>query len=217
MNDQRKPSDDPFPPSCFDRLDGTDDPGFYRDPRKTVHLDDGAIAALRTFYGGVLPGGGRVLDLMSSWRSHLPEEGRYVRVVGVGLNAEEMSENPALHDYHVQDLNRDPILRFADVAFDAAVVSVSVQYMTEPVALFGEVGRVLAPGGPFCVAFSDRCFWEKAIRMWRETDQEGHVGIVRRYFELSGVFDAPEVVRRKVTPDREGDPLFVVWARGRTK
>ena len=207
--------DDPFPQGAFDRLDASDDPAFYAEPRKTVHIDEGAVAALRAFYGEALPEGGAVLDLMSSWRSHLPEGRRYGRVVGIGLNGEEMADNPALDERVVRDLNREPRLPFGDGAFDAAIVSVSVQYMTRPVALFREVGRVLRPGGPFCVAFSDRCFWDKAVRMWRESDNEGHIAIVRRYFEMSGAFEAPEAVRQNVTPDRSVDPMFVVWARRR--
>ena len=204
-----------FPPGAFERLDDSDDPAFYAEPRKVVHIDEGAVAALRAFYREVLPSRGVVLDLMSSWRSHLPEGVRYGRVVGVGLNAEEMGDNPALDEWAVQDLNRDPRLPFEEGTFDAVIVSVSVQYMTRPVEVFREVGRVLKPDGPFCVAFSDRCFWDKAIRMWRESDDEGHIAVVGRYFEVSEMFGGPEVVRRNVTPDREGDPMFIVWARRR--
>lgn len=217
-----------FPPEAFERLDESDDPVFYAEPRKVVHIDEGAAAALRAFYGEILPARGVVLDLMSSWRSHLPEGVQYGRVVGIGLNAEEMADNPALDEYRVQDLNRDPRLPFGDATspnapmrsrsaalFDAVVVSVSVQYMTRPVEVFREVGRVLKPDGPFCVAFSDRCFWDKAIRMWRESDNEGHIAIVSRYFEVPEMFRAPEVARRNVTPDRSVDPMFIVWARRR--
>ncbi|MSS72949.1 MAG: methyltransferase domain-containing protein [Candidatus Latescibacteria bacterium] len=204
-----------FPPEVFERLDESDDPVFYAAPRKAVHIDEWAVGALRAFYKEVLPSRGVVLDLMSSWRSHLPEWVRYGRVVGIGLNAEEMADNPALDEYGVQDLNRDPRLPFGDRAFDGVIVSVSVQYMTKPVEVFREVGRVLKPDGPFCVAFSDRCFWDKAIRMWRASDNEGHIAIVRRYFEISEMFRAPEVVRRNVTPDRSVDPMFIVWARRR--
>lgn len=207
-------ADGPFPSGAFDRLDESDDPVFYAEPRRTVHIDEGAVAALREVYGEVLPEGGVVLDLMSSWRSHLPE-GRYSRIAGIGLNGEEMADNPALDEWVVQDLNRDPRLPFGDGAFDGAVVSVSVQYMTDPLALFREVARVLKAGGPFCVGFSDRCFWDKAVRIWRETDNEGHIAIVRQYFGLSGAFDAPEAARENWTPDRAMDPLFVVWARRR--
>jgi SAM-dependent methyltransferase len=211
------PKDDPFPPGAFDRLDESDDLAFYAEPRKVVHIDEGAVEALRVFYREVLPSRGAVLDLMSSWRSHLPEGVRYGRVTGIGLNGEEMADNPALDERRVQDLNRDPRLPFGDRAFDGVIVSVSVQYMTKPVELFREVGRVLKPDGPFCVGFSDRCFWDKAIRMWRTSDNEGHIALVTRYFEISEMFRGPEVVRRNVTVDRAVDPMFIVWARRRVE
>ncbi len=206
----------PFPLGAFERLDESDDPVFYSEARKLVHIDEGAVEALRSFYSEVLPEAGKTLDLMSSWRSHLPGPFKG-EAVGVGLNPEEMEDNPILSDFVVQDINRDPRTKFPPRSFDAAVMSVSVQYLTHPLDVFREVARLLKPESPFCVAFSDRCFWEKAVRMWRESDNESHIAIVKRYFELSEMFHPPKVVRRNTTPDRSVDPMFIVWAlRGST-
>ena len=147
----------------------------------------------------------------------------------MGLNAEEMGDNPILSDFVVRDINRDPRTKFPPRSFDAAVMSVSVQYLTHPLDaavmsvsvqylthpldVFREVARLLKPESPFCVAFSDRCFWEKAVRMWRESDNDSHIAIVKRYFELSEMFHPPKVVKRNTTPDRSMDPMFIVWAR----
>src|SRR5438105_4677452 len=87
-------------------------------------------------YGDVLPAGGRLLDLMSSWRTHLPDGFDAREVVGLGLNAEEMADNPQLTSHVVHDLNRDPRLPFADETFDGAICAVSIQYMTHPVTVF---------------------------------------------------------------------------------
>ena len=72
------------------------DAGFYRQARLVTHIDDATIAALTDFYAEFLPPGSRVLDLMSSWVSHLPEE-EYGRVAGLGMNAEELAANPSAH------------------------------------------------------------------------------------------------------------------------
>src|SRR2546427_12759565 len=116
-----------FPPAAYAREDESSDGRFYANPRKVVHIDAGAIAALGRLYADVLPARGRLLDLMSSWRSHLPAD-RADEVVGVGLNAEEMADNPQLARHVVQDLNRDPRLPFGDATFDAAMCAVSIQY-----------------------------------------------------------------------------------------
>ena len=155
---------------------------------------------------------GTVLDLMSSWISHFREKPE--RLVGLGLNEGELRSNPQLADWVVQDLNERPELPFEDATFDHAVCCVSVDYLVRPVEVFAEVGRVLRPGGLFVITFSDRLFPTKAIRGWLETDDEGHIGIVRRYFELSGRFGATEAELR-TDPRAGGDPLYAVWARRR--
>lgn len=135
-----------FDPRYFRREDESPDELFYVEPRLTVHIDDDAIAAVTDAFRQLLPDGGIILDLMSSWRSHLPADRRYGRVVGLGMNAEEMAANPQLDEFTVHDLNADPRLPFVDAAFDGCAVTVSVQYLTRPVEVFREVNRVLRPG-----------------------------------------------------------------------
>ena len=189
----------------FSREDPSDDARFYAVERKVTHIEDGAIEALRTFYGSLLPAGGRVLDLMSSWRSHLPHDRGYAEVVGLGMNAGEMADNPQLSSFVVHDLNAAPVLPFEDASFDAAVCTVSVQYLTSPIEVFTDVRRVLRGGAPFAVAFSNRCFPTKAVAVWRYGRDADHLDLVRAYFASSG-FGAVEH-RRLPSPD---DPVFVV-------
>ena len=73
-----------LPEEAFRRFDEMPDALFYRQPRFVTHIDDAAIAAVTQIYREVLPPGGAVLDLMSSWVSHLPPEVTYRRVVGLG-------------------------------------------------------------------------------------------------------------------------------------
>jgi hypothetical protein len=197
-----------FPAGAFDRIDERDDADFYSFPRRVVHIDDGAIAALGLVYEGLVPARGRVLDLMASWRSHFPPSFAG-RVVGLGMNAEEMRDNPQLDESIVHDLNREPTLPFPEAAFDAALCAVSVQYLTRPVEVFREIRRVLKPVSPFVLAFSNRCFFDKAVALWRATSDAQHVALVQLYFQAAEGFDTPAT--RAFVPEH-GDPLFAVWA-----
>ena len=74
----------PFRPEFFARLDEEPDEAFYTMPRKVVHIDEPAIAAIKQGLPEVLPPNGVVLDLLSSWRSHWPEGFPKQRLVGLG-------------------------------------------------------------------------------------------------------------------------------------
>jgi SAM-dependent methyltransferase len=199
-----------FPPTAFHRLDEEDDRLFYAHPRPVVHLDVLAIGVLTDIYEDLVPETGCVLDLMASWRSHLPVS--FVgTVIGLGLNRMEMMDNPRLGQAIVHDLNRVPRLPFTDDAFDAVLCAVSVQYLTHPVEIFQEVRRTLKRGSPFIVSFSNRCFPEKAVALWRAATDEQHVSIVGAYFAASGAEGWSEVSARGHRPSA-GDPLYVVWA-----
>lgn len=193
----------------FARTDETPDGEFYTLPRLVVHLGPGAIAALTATYARLLPTDGEILDLMSSWRSHLPgPEALAGPVVGLGMNADEMADNPRLAAHVVCDVNADPRLPFDDGRFAAAVCTASVQYLTRPVEVFADLRRVLAPGAVAAVAFSDRCFPTKAIAAWRAGDDAEHVALVRAYLSRAGF--AGVAVE---APESTDDPLFVVWGR----
>jgi SAM-dependent methyltransferase len=213
MNDL-VPGDGLMPPAAYAREDESGDDAFFLVPRKVVHIDDGAIDALGRLYADVLPAGGRLLDLMSSWRSHLPEGFRAAEVVGLGMNAEEMADNPQLTRFAVHDVNREPRLPFGDAEFDGATCAVSVQYLVHPLRVFREVARVLRPGAPFVVAFSNRCFPTKAVAAWLYADDEQHVALVRSYFEGAGGF--VDVKDEDRSPGGYGDPLYAVWGRAGT-
>jgi len=203
----------PFTPEMFERMDDSDDPLFYTFPRKVVHIDDPAIAAAGKFMAETFAPHGVLLDLMSSWRSHLPAGFVKQRMVGLGLNAEEMADNPDLDEHVVHDLNVNPRLPFADDYFDGAVVTVSIQYMIRPLEIFTDVRRVLKPGAPFIVLFSNRMFPTKAVRIWRQSSDQGHIELVAAYMDLAGNFE--EVRGGFMNPETSppGDPLFLVLGR----
>ena len=198
----------PFPAGFFDRQDDGDDAGFYAAPRFVTHLDDAAIAAVTALYDE-LGVDGDVLDLMSSWVSHLPRRPRSLTVLG--MNAAELAANPMADEVVLHDLNRDPRLPFADARVDAVLNCVSVDYLVRPVEVYAEVARVLRPGGVSVCTFSNRCFPSKAIRGWLGTDDETHCAIVAEYHRQAGGFDAPVAEQR--LDGRRSDPLWAVWAR----
>jgi SAM-dependent methyltransferase len=198
-----------LPAAAFRRRDESPDAAFYAAPRFVTHIDAAAIGAVTALYREVLPAGGAVLDLMSSWVSHLPPDVTYGRVAGLGMNAAELAANPRLTTRHVQDLNADPRLPFDDAAFDGAGCCVSVQYLTRPEAVFREVARVLRPGAPFVVTFSNRCFPTKAVAAWQALDDDGHVRLVCAYVAAVDEFGPTEVRTHR---SRGGDPLWAVVA-----
>ncbi len=205
----------PFTPEMFERMDYSADALFYGAPRKVVHIDEGAITAAGHAIADILPPQSELLDLMSSWRSHLPAGFAKRKLVGLGLNAEEMADNPDLDEYVVHDLNANPQLPFADAVFDGAVVTVSIQYMTRPLETFAEMARILKPAAPFLVLYSNRMFPTKAVRVWQSLRDGGRASLIRAYFEHAGGFDAPEFRDFSLQPGIS-DPLFAVWARRTT-
>ncbi len=204
-----------FPADFFERQDMSDDSFFYSAPRKVVHIDEHAIGALTAVYQEILPTGGTYLDLMSSWRSHYPTELKPVRVAGLGMNEEELADNPQLDKYTVHNLNQNPNLPYESNLFDAVTCAVSVQYLTNPIAVFQEVDRVLKPNGVFVVSFSNRCFPNKAVAIWMSSSDEQHIALVGQYFQMSGNW--VDLNAQKTNPDegypKQADPLYVVWAR----
>jgi len=201
-----------LPQGAFTKIDGEEDELFYEEPRLVYHIDDNAVAALTDFYRAVLPKGGVLLDLMSSWVSHLPPEIPYAEVIGLGMNATELGANPRLARWFVQNLNRDPSLPLADASIDAAMICVSVQYLEEPVAVLREVARVLRPGGPIVISFSNRCFWTKAVAIWRALGDDGHAALVERYLRVAG-FARIETHLLAEWVEDQSDPLIAVVGR----
>ncbi|KAK3183689.1 hypothetical protein Dsin_030975 [Dipteronia sinensis] len=178
------------------KLNSYPDREFYGYPRLVTHVDDGFISTLTDIYRQRFRPGSEILDLMSSWVSHLPKEAKYKRVVGHGLNAQELAKNPRLDYFFVKDLNQDQRLEFEDGSFDAVLCTVSVQYLQHPEKVFAEVFRVLKPGGVFIVSFSNRMFYEKAISAWRDGTAYSRVQLVVQYFQSVEGFTQPEIVRK---------------------
>lgn len=209
-------ADDPFK-----RMDEGDDLHFYAHPRLINHLDDAAIGVIRGLYGKLVKPGMRVLDLMSSWVSHLPEDLNLEHVTGLGLNRAELEANPRLHARVVHDLNAASRLPFADASFDAVICTASVEYLSAPFTVFEDLARVLKPGGILVQTFSNRWFPPKAIKIWGELHEFERMRLVLEYFLRSGryrdlhTFSMRNLPRpqddKYYTRIQAADPIYSVW------
>jgi len=203
------------------KLDESDDLLFYSYPRFVTHVDEGFIQQLTDLYRQRLQANTHILDLMSSWVSHLPTDIDFDHVEGHGLNAEELAQNPQLNHYFVQNINTNPQLPFPDQNFDAVINCVSVQYIQYPEAIFSEIHRILKPGGIAIISFSNRMFFQKAIQAWRDGSEAFRVELVKGYFASVSGFTIPEVICSTSTAPSflqwlgvsGGDPLYAVIAQ----
>ena len=203
---------DQYPPELFRRQDESDDNLFYAEPRLVVHIDYSAIGAITEYFSDVLPRDGVILDLMSSWRSHMPPDLPVRRLIGLGLNDIELQENQQLDQRIVHDLNADPTLPLGDGTLDAAVVTVSIQYMIKPVDVFREVNRILKAGTHFHVIYSNRMFPTKAVAVWQSLDDRRRAQLIASYFQNSGGWEDIRAIN--ITPQlpHYSDPVYVVAA-----
>ncbi len=203
------------------KLDPTDDALFYEYPRFVTHVDTGFIQQLTNLYSDRLKPKTRILDLMSSWVSHLPEGMEFEHIEGHGLNGEELGRNPRFDHFFVQNLNQNLQLPLADNQFDAVLNTVSVQYLQYPDAIFSEIQRILKPNGVAIFSFSNRMFAQKAIQAWRDGSEQKRVELVKSYFNSVKGFSVPEAVISGSKPSvnfwdwlnpASGDPFYAVIA-----
>ena len=101
------------------------------------------------------------------------------------MNKVELETNPQLTDFIVQNLNTNQVLSYGDEEFDLCTIAVSVQYLTSPMRVFGEIARVLKPNGKCCVSFSNRMFPTKAILAWRMSSNQDHCNLLKQYFKMT--------------------------------
>ena len=178
---------------------------------------------MRNTYGRFLSEGMKVLDLMSSWQSHIPSRLHLDGLVGLGLNEAELQRNSQLSGIQVHDLNADATLPFRSESFDAVVNTVSVEYLTAPLAVFKEVHRILRAGGTFIVTISNRWFPTKAIKIWQALHEHERMGLVLEYFRGAGGFKdlgtyclrgLPRPHQDKYFPELLfSDPIYAIWGR----
>jgi len=195
--------------SMYRREDESADSFFYEKPRYEKHIDDATIEAITQVYREYLIPDSSILDLMSSWISHLPEEISFSRVSGLGMNVAELTKNPRLDDFLVHDLNENPVAPYAPNSFDAVLIAVSVQYLINPVEVFKSIAKILKPGGKCIVSLSHRLFPSKAIRAFLVLPAKERCELVRSYFDYACDFRDVTVLDRSPI---NADPLWIVMA-----
>jgi SAM-dependent methyltransferase len=211
-----------FKEDSFTRVDSTDDIVFYKKDRLVNHLDDRALATVRSIIGSlVIEENSRILDLMAGWDSHIPDHIHPAEVIGLGLNENELRINKSLNRYVLHDLNKEPQLPFPRDYFDIVINTVSVDYMISPVQVFEEVGKILKPGGMFLVIFSNRMFPQKAVKVWKESSEDERIILVEEFFRGAGIFERPLIYisKGKPRPDDKysdiiklSDPVYALYA-----
>lgn len=207
----------------FERMNNESDLKFYEKPRLVQHIDDTAANVVKDLYGLLLKNGMRVLDLMSSWQSHIPGELRLKMLTGLGLNEQELRKNKYLDDWVVHDLNENPVLPFKSNSYDAVICTVSIEYIIHPETIFNEISRILRVGGVLIITFSNRWFSPKVINIWEELHDFERMGLVLEYFLGNGEFEKLETYsirglqrpyNDKYFPEkRYSDPIYAVWGR----
>ncbi len=218
--------------SSFSRLDPSPDAVFYSEPRFVEHVDERAAGGMTNYVSDrLLHRGDSVLDLCSSWTSHIrpgrASELGLARVAGLGMNARELEANPSLTEWTVMDLNggatggaKVPRLPYDDASFDVVLIQLSVDYLIRPLEVMKEASRVLRGGGRIAVLFSNRLFLSKAVGLWTGSDDVDHAYTVGSYLHYCGGgfenIQAEDLSTRKRRGGGErvivGDPLYVVTA-----
>jgi hypothetical protein len=214
----RKESYTPYP---FHRINDEDDSKFYQTARMVNHLDDTAIEQIKSIHSRLLSPSNKILDLMSSWTSHLPHSYEKSQVTGLGLNGEELRANPQLTKTVVHDLNLIPTLPFADNSFDAVICTASIEYLTQPLEVLAEIARVTKSGGIFITTFSDRWFPGKEIEPWADLHSFERLGLILDYYLKTGKFENMHTesilglprpfTDKHIAQTNISDPIFAVW------
>ncbi len=194
-------------PSFYERQDETPDTEFYNKARIVGHVDAQASENLKQMYALHLKPGMRVLDLMSSVQSHLPED-LHLQVDGVGLNDTEMGQNPLLAAHRVHDLNADPEIPGKPGGYDAIVCSLSFEYLTRPVEVLQSARELLRPGGQLLIGVSNRWFPTKAITGWLDMHEFERIGYILDCIRRAGFRDRAEAFSKRNDWRQTGDPHY---------
>ena len=200
------------------KSDNNDDSLFYSQPKYVHHLDICFRLRLNELYKKYLTNNSIILDLMSSWVSHLPEDYKFQKVIGHGLNRAELESNVRLDSFWIQDLNQKQKLPLDDLSVDYCLMVAAWQYLQEPEEIAMELRRIIRPKGKLIVSFSNRAFWTKTPRIWAEGSDFDRLNYISSILISQG-WSKPELISEQTfykgffgLMGCKGDPFFSVIA-----
>ena len=182
-----------------EKLDESNDEEFYSDPKFVYHLDANFRQNLSDLYEREIDNYSTVLDLMSSWDSYLPKGKKYKKVIGHGLNKQELEKNKILDSYWIQNFNLNQEIPLDDKSIDYCLMIAAWQYLQYPENLTKEIARILSIQGKIIISFSNRAFWHKAPNIWTSSNEEERVKYVRKVL-ISNGFNEPKIIKKFTEP-----------------
>ena len=200
------------------KLDESNDEEFYSDPKFVYHLDANFRRTLSDLYEREIDSYSTVLDLMSSWDSYLPKRKKYKKVIGHGLNKQELEKNKIFDSYWIQNFNLNQQIPLDKESVDYCLMVAAWQYLQYPENISMEIARILKNDGKFFIAFSNRAFWTKAPNIWTYSDENQRVEYVRSIL-ISNGFNEPRIIKKfvsnglKVFPLFKSDPFYCLIAQ----
>jgi len=177
------------------KLDESNDEEFYSDPKFVYHLDANFRQYLSNVYKKEISDYSTVLDLMSSWDSYLPQEKKYKKVIGHGLNKQELEKNKIFDTYWIQNFNLNQEIPLGNESVDFCLMVAAWQYLQYPENLSREILRILSNHGKFIISFSNRAFWHKAPNIWTSSTEEERIQYVRKVL-ISNGFNEPIIIKK---------------------
>ena len=198
------------------KLDERNDEEFYSDPKFVYHLDANFRNYLSSVYKIEINDNSIVLDLMSSWDSYLPQEKKYKKVIGHGLNKEELERNKTFNSFWTQNFNLSQKIPLDSKSIDYCLMVAAWLYLQYPEKLTKEIVRILSDGGKILVSFSNRAFWHKAPNIWTTSTEEERVKYVRKVLITNG-FKEPRIIKKfndnlNFLPFLKNDPFYCLIA-----
>ena len=177
------------------KLDESNDDEFYSHPKFVYHLDTNFRQYLSNIYKNEIADYSTVLDLMSSWDSYLPKEKKYKKVIGHGLNKQELEKNKIFDSYWIQNFNLNQEIPLDSGSIDYCLMVAAWQYLQYPENLTKEIVRILSNQGKIMIAFSNRAFWHKAPNIWTTSTEDERVKYVRKVLITNG-FNEPKIIKK---------------------
>ena len=177
------------------KLDESNDAEFYSDPKFVYHLDANFRKYLSDLYKNEITDNSTVLDLMSSWDSYLPEGRKYKKVIGHGLNKQELEKNKIFNTYWIQNFNLNQKIPLDSETVDYCLMVAAWQYLQYPENLTKEIARILSDQGKFIISFSNRAFWHKSPNIWTKSTEEERLKYVRKVLITNG-FNEPKIIKK---------------------